>query len=176
MNRKKGAGAGARAGGNATRLSLLLPLFLLLAFTSCRLTDHRENDPAEITTDAVQFPSSGYRNVDQDDLPKMEFTTTHVDFGRIVQGAKVETSYTFKNTGGSPLVISDVRGSCGCTVGKDWPKEPVPPGGKATISVSFDSEGRNGRQDKTVTVVANTVPPSNVLTLTAEVVGPTSKP
>lgn len=173
MNRHS-IGAGVRAGSNAPRLLLLLPL--LLAFSSCRLTDHSENDPSEITTDAVQFPSSGYRNMDEDDLPRMKFTYTHVDFGRIVQGTKVDSVYTFKNTGGSPLVISDVRGSCGCTVGKDWPKQPVPPGEKATISIRFDSEGRSGRQDKTVTVVANTVPPSNVLTLTAEVVGPTSKP
>ncbi|MBL7955673.1 MAG: DUF1573 domain-containing protein [Flavobacteriales bacterium] len=106
----------------------------------------------------------------------MEFSATHVDLGKVVQGNKVDLNYSFKNTGGSPLVITDVRGSCGCTVGKNWPKEPIAPGEKAAIAVSFDSEGRSGRQDKTVTVVANTVPPSNVLTLTAEVVGPSSKP
>ncbi|MBK7620405.1 MAG: DUF1573 domain-containing protein [Flavobacteriales bacterium] len=61
-----------------------------------------------------------------------------------------------------------MRGSCGCTVGKDWPKHPVKPNERATISISFDSEGRNGRQDKTATVAANTSPPSNVLTLSAE--------
>lgn len=149
---------------------------LVVAFTSCRLTDHREGDNDQVGADAVQFPSSGYRDVDPDALPRIEFAYTHVDFGKVVQGNKVDSIYQFKNTGGSPLVITDVRGSCGCTVGKDWPKQPVPPGSSATISVSFDSEGRSGRQDKTVTVVANTVPPSSVLTLTAEVVGPTTKP
>jgi hypothetical protein len=52
----------------------------------------------------------------------------------------------------------------------------VAPGNKARITVSFDSAGRNGRQDKTVTVVANTSPPTTVLTLSAEVLGPASKP
>jgi hypothetical protein len=48
----------------------------------------------------------------------------------------------------------------------------VKPGEKASISVTFDSEGRSGRQDKAVTIVANTVPPSHVLTLSGEVIGP----
>lgn len=153
------------------RLSLVVALLL----TACRITDHNEGDPNEVTAQDLRFPSSGYGAVDPDDLPGMSFTYTHVDFGRIVQGAKVDSVYIFENTGGAPLVISDVRGSCGCTVGKDWPKQPVEPGERARITVSFDSEGRSGRQDKTVTVVANTTPPSHVLTLTAEVVGPTNK-
>jgi Protein of unknown function (DUF1573) len=65
-----------------------------------------------------------------------------------------------------------VRGTCGCTVGKDWPKTPIAPGKGGAITVSFDSEGREGKQHKTVTVLANSVPPSTVLTLTGEVVGP----
>ncbi len=158
------------------RTRTLFLLAVLCTTGGCRITDHSERDPSEVSAENLNFPSSGYENVDQNDLPKMEFSATHVDLGKIVQGNKVDLSYSFKNTGGSPLVITDVRGSCGCTVGKDWPKEPIAPGEKAEIAVSFDSEGRNGRQDKTVTVVANTVPPSNVLTLTAEVVGPTSKP
>lgn len=163
------------------RVGLRTTTFFLVAavlsvVTGCRITDHSESDPAEVSSENLNFPSSGYENVDPDDLPKMEFSATHVDLGKVVQGNKVDLSYSFKNTGGAPLVITDVRGSCGCTVGKNWPKEPIAPGEKADIAVSFDSEGRSGRQDKTVTVVANTVPPSNVLTLTAEVVGPTSKP
>jgi hypothetical protein len=91
-----------------------------------------------------------------------------------VQGTKVTRQFTFKNTGGSPLVLSDVRGSCGCTVGKEWPKHPIAPGQKGTLDVVFDSEGRSGRQDKTVTVVANTSPPTTLLTITGEVIGPTN--
>jgi len=152
-----------------------LPLVAALLLAGCRITDHQEGEPNEVSVEDLRFPSSGYGDVDPDELPRMLFTYTHVDFGRIVQGTKVDSVYIFENTGGSPLVISDVRGSCGCTVGKDWPKEPVAPGKRARITVSFDSEGRSGRQDKTVTVVANTTPPSHVLTLSAEVVGPTNK-
>ena len=150
--------------------------FVLLLLSSCQITDHSERDPGAVTSDALNFPSSGYEDIDPDDLPAMEFDSTHIDLGRIVQGAKVERSYTFINKGGRPLVISDVRGSCGCTVGKEWPHTPVPPGDRGTITVSFDSEGRSGHQSKTVTVLANTSPPSTVLTLSADVVGPTSTP
>jgi len=168
--------SGSRAGATPHFPPLLLPVLLVVTLQSCLITDHSERDPEAITSESLNFPSSGYETVDPDDLPTMTFDVSHFDFGKIVQGAKVDTVYAFKNTGGGPLVITDVRAACGCTVAKDWPKRPLKPGESATIGVSFDSEGRNGRQDKTVTVVANTSPPSTVLTFTAEVVGPTSKP
>ncbi|MEO8588067.1 MAG: DUF1573 domain-containing protein [Flavobacteriales bacterium] len=147
-------------------------LILLMLASSCRLTDHSERDQNEVTTESLNFPASGYENVDPDDLPQLTFDSTQQDMGRIIQGAQVDKFYTFTNTGGSPLVITDVRSTCGCTVGKDWPKQPIAPGAGGTIAVSFNSEGRSGRQEKIVTVVANTTPPSTVLTLTGEVVGP----
>ncbi|MBK9765230.1 MAG: DUF1573 domain-containing protein [Flavobacteriales bacterium] len=156
--------------------SVFLLCLLMLLLTGCRLTDHSEKDPDAITADGLNFPKSGFENVDPAELPKVEFEETHLDLGEIVQGAKVERTFTFENTGGSALVISDVRGSCGCTIAKDWPKEPVKPGASGTISFTFDSEGRNGRQDKTITMVANTSPPSTVLTFSAEVIGPVVKP
>ncbi len=144
---------------------------VVLTQAACRITDHSERD-ADVSTEHLNFPVTGEGQVDPDDLPQITFDSTHADMGRIAQGSKVDRTFTFTNSGGSALVITDVRGSCGCTVGKDWPKDPVKPGEKASISVTFDSEGRSGRQDKTVTVVANTVPPSHVLTLSGEVIGP----
>ena len=148
-----------------------LPLLALLILPACWITDHSERN-AEVSTEHLNFPVTGEGTVDPEDLPQITFENTHADMGRIAQGTKVDRSFTLTNSGGSALVITDVRGSCGCTVGKDWPKDPVKPGETATISVTFDSEGRSGRQDKTVTVVANTVPPSHVLTLSGEVIGP----
>lgn len=159
------------------RINPFLPLALLaLLHCGCRITDHSEKDPEAVTVDGLNFPKSGFENVDPADLPKVDFEITHMDLGQIVQGAKVDRTFNFKNTGKSALVITDVRGSCGCTVAKDWPKEPVKPGTSGTISFTFDSEGRSGRQDKTITMVANTSPPSTVLTFSAEVIGPVVKP
>lgn len=154
---------------SATRPFLL---FTLLALGSCRLTDHSERE-GEVTTEDITFPVSGYENVDASEFPAITFESKDLDMGKVVAGARVEKRYIFRNTGAVPLVITDVRSTCGCTVGKDWPKDPVPPGAQGHIDVTFDSEGRTGVQNKTVTVVANTNPPSTVLTLSGEVVGPT---
>lgn len=148
----------------------LVLLLLLGLFGACRITDHSEKD--DVTADMLNFPSSGYADVDPSELPRIEFDSTTKDMGLIVQGTKVTKHYHFSNTGGAPLLIGDVRGSCGCTVGKSWPREPIAPGEGGTIEVSFDSDGRTGHQAKTVTVVANTVPPTTALLLTGDVVGP----
>lgn len=162
-----------RTGMNSSpqRSAVALLSIGLLLLAGCRITDHSEND-GEVTPQHITFPASGYEEVDTRNVPVLTFEQTRLDMGRIVQGNTVEHRFTFRNTGRSALVITDVRGSCGCTVSKDWPREPVPPGATSGITVSFDSEGRSGRQDKTVTIVANTTPPSTVLTLSGEVVGP----
>ena len=145
-------------------------LFALLFLSSCQLTDHSER--GEVTTDDITFPKSGHEEVDLSEVPVIAFEATTVDMGKLIQGARVEKRYTFTNTGKTPLVIADVRSTCGCTVAQDWPKDPVAPGEGGTITVTFDSEGRPGIQSKAITVVANTNPPSTVLTLTGEVLGP----
>ncbi|TNF25305.1 MAG: DUF1573 domain-containing protein, partial [Bacteroidetes bacterium] len=70
----------------------------------------------------------------------------------------------FKNTGQGDLIITDAKGSCGCTV-PEWPKEPVPPGGEGKIDVVFNSEGKSGQQNKKITITANTVPSMTVLAI-----------
>jgi len=90
------------------------------------------------------------------------------DFGNINEGDKVNTSFTFTNTGNEPLIISSAKGSCGCTVPK-WPKEPIAPGGTGSIDVEFNSKNKPGRQTKTVTIQANTDPNPIRLKIKAEV-------
>ena len=86
----------------------------------------------------------------------------------IEQGEKVSHVFTFKNTGNEPLVLSNVKPSCGCTT-PSWTKEPVAPGEEGEILVEFDSKGKSGKQTKTVTITANTEPAKTVLTITGEI-------
>jgi hypothetical protein len=139
---------------------------------ACQLTDYSERPGDAPTPNDIRVPASGYDAIDPDDLPAMTFDSTALSMGLIPQGTVVERRFRFTNTGGSDLLITDVRGSCGCTVGKDWPKKPLRPGEGGEITVSFNSEGRSGLQEKTVSVVANTSPATTVLTLTGEVVAP----
>lgn len=149
-----------------------LATFLMWSLGSCRITDHSENGTDEVTSQDLDIPASGYKPGDLSRLPAFSFDSTAHDMGRIAEGAVVEKVYGFVNSGKGDLIITDVRGSCGCTVGKDWPRTPVHPGERGAITVSFDSQGRPGKQHKTITVVANTQPPTTVLTLTGDVVAP----
>ncbi len=152
-------------------LAVLMGL-VSLTFTACRITDHTEEDASGITTNDMNVPSSGFKNADPAMRPVMTFDSTARHMGKIAEGVQVEKVYGFVNTGKTDLVITDVRGSCGCTVAKNWPRMPVAPGEHNAITVSFNSEGRPGVQHKTITVVANTDPPTSVLTLSGEVVAP----
>lgn len=88
-------------------------------------------------------------------FPKIELDKEIHDFGTITEGDVVETEFIVKNTGETDLIISDAKGSCGCTV-PEPPKDPIKPGASAPIKVSFDSKNKPGEQEKTVTLTTNT--------------------
>jgi hypothetical protein len=104
-----------------------------------------------------------------DALPTIAFAEEFHDFGEVQEGEVVEHTFTFTNEGEGPLIISNAQGSCGCTV-PDWPRQPIAPGQKGQIKVSFNSTGRAGRQDKRVTLTTNAVPQSKVLNITSNVI------
>jgi len=87
--------------------------------------------------------------------PVITFEKKTHDFGDIVQGDKVEETFKFTNTGNEPLIITNVQVTCGCTTPKGWPRDPVAPGGKGEITLAFNSTGKIGKQNKTVTVISN---------------------
>lgn len=98
----------------------------------------------------------------------MDFDKREHDFGNIMQGDKVETVFTFTNNGEADLVITDAKGSCGCTV-PEYPKTPVKPGEKASMRVSFDSSGKKGQNKKSITIHANTKSGVEKLTITVNI-------
>ena len=86
--------------------------------------------------------------------PQMVFEETEHQFGKIKQGEKVSYTFVFKNTGDAPLIINSASGSCGCTV-PEWPHEPIMPGDKGEVHVIFNSAGKRGPQNKSVTLNTN---------------------
>ena len=88
-------------------------------------------------------------------LPKVKLDKLVHDFGTINEGDKVETEFIVTNDGEADLVIAEAKGSCGCTVPQP-PKDPIKPGDSAPIKVSFNSQGKPGAQEKTVTLTTNT--------------------
>jgi len=85
--------------------------------------------------------------------PAFEFVTEVIDYGKIVLNADGLRTFKFKNIGKSPLVITDVKSSCGCTVPKK-PSEPILPGESGEIEVQY-ATNRPGGFSKTVTVYSN---------------------
>ena len=98
------------------------------------------------------------------EAPIMSFDKVMHDFGSIAEGERVQTVFSFTNTGKSDLVIVDARGSCGCTV-PEWPREPIAPGETSEILVQFDSSNKSGNQSKRVTLTSNTNPAQTFLTI-----------
>lgn len=99
---------------------------------------------------------------------QMTFDNDEFEFGMIEQGEKVQHIFRFTNTGNRPLVISNATGSCGCTV-PNWPKAPIGPGETGAIVAEFNSKGKMGKQNKTITITANTNPPQTQLHIKGEI-------
>jgi hypothetical protein len=104
-----------------------------------------------------------------------KFAEEEFDFKTIKQGDMVNHDFTFTNAGKEPLIISSAEGSCGCTV-PVFPKEPIAPGAKATIKVTFNSAGKGGMQDKTVTINSNAKQNPMVLHVKGNVDVPVAQP
>lgn len=98
------------------------------------------------------------------EAPMMKFGETSFDFGAIQEGAVITHVFAFTNTGKTPLIIEKAMASCGCTV-PDWPRTPIAPGDKSEIKVEFNSRGKAGPQQKTITIYANTQPRESTLAL-----------
>lgn len=114
----------------------LLPVLLLLISASMRLSAQA---PAADPNAAV-----------------ITFNAEVIDFGSVTQGSEAIREFTFTNTGKSPLVITSIKGACGCTTfPESWPKEPIPPGGTASFKVKYDTANRVGMFDKKIMVFCN---------------------
>ena len=99
--------------------------------------------------------------------PEITFETLVHDYGQINQGDNGECEFVFKNTGKAELILTNCRSSCGCTV-PSWPKDPIPPGKKASIKVKYNTQ-RIGQINKTITVESNAVNDRVVLKITGNI-------
>jgi hypothetical protein len=105
--------------------------------------------------------------------PTISFDKDTHDFGVVKEeDGKIKYDFQFTNTGGKPLIISDVRASCGCT-SPAWSKEPVLPGKQGFVSATYDPTNRPGPFNKSLTVISNATNPNMILYIKGEV---TAKP
>ncbi len=108
------------------------------------------------------------QNEESTEGAEIKFAESSKNFGDITQGDVVEHTFKFENIGNQPLILSNVLVTCGCTATK-WPRDPVAPGKSAEITVRFDSKGKNGAQNKIITVVSNAVNPREKVSIKSNV-------
>jgi len=141
------------------KIILGLSAICLIAFVSCK-----ENAAKKI--DESNIAAAAERDAVASNFPVLEFDKKEHDFGEIEAKTSVETTFNYKNTGDAPLVITDIKSSCGCTVPQDWSRLPLAPGDSGKFSVKFNGSGAN-KITKTITVTANTEKGSEVVKITA---------
>ena len=141
---------------------LMILAIAALSFAACR---NANNSPVE---------TSGTQTAVSADAAAITFERDIYDFGKIEQGDKVQHDFKFKNTGKSPLIITEATATCGCTVPQP-PKEPIKPGAEASIKVEFNSAGKMGTQDKVITITSNANPATTTVHLVGEVLEPKGK-
>ncbi len=106
---------------------------------------------------------------------KIEFESKVFNFGTINQGESIDYVFKFKNTGKSDLIIRKTKASCGCTIVNPEDKV-IKPGASSSFAVKFNSRGKKGKQNKTITVITNDPEnPSLILKVTGLVKVPEKK-
>jgi hypothetical protein len=124
-------------------------------------------NPVASVTPSVTTPPADVKP--EGPLPEMQFDAMQHDFGTVTEGQKVIHVYKVKNTGQAPLLIQNAQPSCGCTA-PDWTKTPIPVGESGFVKAEFDTKGKPGMNNKTITVTANTWPKTSTLTFKAQVI------
>lgn len=100
---------------------------------------------------------------------KMAFKEENYNFTEIPEGPQVTHEFKFTNTGKEPLILTNVRASCGCTT-PSWPKEPILPGKDGAILVTYNTQGRPGAFNKSITITSNADTPEKIIYIKGEVV------
>ncbi|MBS1501010.1 MAG: DUF1573 domain-containing protein [Bacteroidetes bacterium] len=104
--------------------------------------------------------------------PEFKFNEEKHDFGKIPQGTPVTTIFEFTNIGQEPLILTEVRPTCGCTIA-DYTKTPVKNGDKGMIKITYNAAVA-APFNKTIVVTSNSKTPTKYLNIVGEVVPKTA--
>lgn len=141
---------------------IIYTILVSFALLSCETNDNKINSSLvnnPVTADGIKKGTTA---------PAIEFEKTEHDFGKILQGEQVTYTFKFKNVGNAPLIITDIEKTCGCT-SPEFTKEPLKPGESGKITITYDSKGHKGFQNKRLIVKANTNPSETILRIKAQV-------
>ena len=125
----------------------LLSLFVGLSLTALNAQEVKQDNNTKDKSAVVEKPLNG---------PQIEFAEQVHDYGKVKKGGDGNCEFVFTNTGNEPLILSNVRASCGCTT-PSWTKAPVMPGKTGTIKVRYNTNTSPQSFTKTITVSSNSI-------------------
>ena len=150
----------------------VLPLIAVLILTSCKKDQKADQLVVEeqqaVEAPVVQTQDELVKEAQSKPLTTLALSEANFDFGKLKKGDHVEHIYEVTNTGTNPLIISQVKPGCGCTV-PDYTKDPILPGQKGKITLKFDSTNFDGLVNKQAEVYANVEKAPIVLTFSADI-------
>lgn len=149
---------------------LALIMFLFAGF-SLEAQEIKPKEPIKPKPEDKEMVSSAAENPN---APDISFEKTEHDYGKIMQHGDGNCEFKFTNTGKEPLILSNVRSSCGCTV-PQWPKQPILPGESESIKVKYDTK-RVGVINKSITVTSNAKTATVVLKIKGTVLAQADQP
>lgn len=151
-------------------------LFLLLIstfFVACNNASTEEattdtNGEKSLSSNLVVNPNTIEDNADMTQTGLLVFADTVHDFGELTEGEKIQHEFEYVNKGTKEVIITNAKGSCGCTV-PEYDTDPIAPGATGIIKVTFDSKGKPGYNEKNVQITTNGVPSKYKITILAKV-------
>lgn len=154
------------------RNSLLISS-LVMVLAACGDNAQKEQPQSKdglLSTDLVSNPQSanGLDTAAYNELPTMDFEDSVHDFGLLTEGMKATHAFEFVNNGKTPLIVSAAKGSCGCAVA-EYPHDPIAPRASGIIQVVFDTYGKTGHQEKSISVTTNSKRGVQMLYIKADV-------
>ncbi|AKQ45691.1 hypothetical protein TH63_08565 [Rufibacter radiotolerans] len=141
---------------------VILGFFFLAFGSTAALAQTTATLPPAVPVDSIAAPAPVVG-------PSLQFEEQKFDFGDIKPGDVVEHTFKFTNNGTLPLIIANVKTTCGCTA-TSFPKAPVMPGETASITARFNSAGKRGQQNKVITVESNAVQGSSQVIIATNIV------
>lgn len=151
---------------------MIVPVAAVLLLTGCKKNENADQlQTSETETVNAAQPTAQDQLIAEAQskpLTNLVLSESHFDFGNVKKGEKVDHVYEVTNTGENPLIISAVKPGCGCTA-PDYTKEPILPGQKGKITLSFDSSSFEGVQNKQAEVFANVEKAPVLITFAANV-------
>ena len=153
----------------------IAPLAVALTLLSCKKDQTadqlviQEDNSAQIAAPmAVDSNAEMIKEAQSKPLTNLVLSEAHFEFGKMKKGDQKEHIYEVTNTGENPLIISQVKPGCGCTV-PDYTKEPILPGKKGKITLKFDSSSFDGLVNKQAEVYANVEKAPIIISFSADI-------